>query len=62
VSFALQSIFSRLLGPEVYGNFDLLTDYANRIINFFDGGSSIAFYTKLSQDKSNKKLVRYYAW
>lgn len=62
VSFALQSIFPRLLGPGVYGNFDLLTDYANRIINFFDGGSSIAFYTKLSQDKTNKTLVRYYAW
>jgi O-antigen/teichoic acid export membrane protein len=50
------------LGPVVYGNFDLLTDYANRIINFLDGGVSVAFYTKLSQDKTNKTLVRYYGW
>jgi O-antigen/teichoic acid export membrane protein len=60
ILFVLQAIFPRLLGPLAYGNFDFLTDTANKITNFFDGGVSIGFYTKLSQNKSNKHLVKYY--
>jgi O-antigen/teichoic acid export membrane protein len=60
ISFVLQSLFPRLLGPEAYGNFDFLTDYSNKIINFFDGGFSVAFYTKLSQDKKNQVIVKFY--
>ena len=60
VSFILQSIYPRLLGPVAYGNFDFLNDFANKIINFLDGGVSVGFYTKLSQDKTNKSIIKFY--
>lgn len=62
IQFLLQSIYPRLLGPELYGNFDFLSDTSNKIINFIDSGLSIAFYTKLSQDARDKKLVKFYSF
>lgn len=60
VSFAMQALFPRLLGPVAYGNFDFLYDFSNKMINFIDNGASVAFYSKLSQDKSDLKLVRFF--
>lgn len=62
VSFALQAIFPRVLAPSAYGNFDFLTDSAMRFIGFFESGSSIAFYTKLSSDTKDTKFVKAYWW
>jgi O-antigen/teichoic acid export membrane protein len=60
VSFILQAVFPRLLGPEVYGIYDFLTDSATKIITFFETGTSIFFFTNLSQGNKNTKLVRFY--
>ena len=60
VSFALQSIFPRILGPVNYGNFDFLTDSATKFIGFFETGTSIAFYTNLSINNKDYKLVKFY--
>lgn len=60
ISFALQAIFPRILNPIDYGNFDFLTDFSNKIINFLDNGASIAFYSKLSQKNNDKILVKYF--
>ena len=58
ISFALQAIFPRILNPIDYGNFDFLTDFSNKIINFLDNGASIAFYSKLSQKNNDRTLVK----
>jgi O-antigen/teichoic acid export membrane protein len=60
VSFALQAIFPRILGPVNYGNFDFLTDSATKFIGFFETGTSIAFYTNLSINNKDIKLIKFY--
>lgn len=60
VSFALQAIFPRLLGPSGYGVYDFLVDSTTKIISFFETGTSIAFYTNLSKENKNLKLIRFY--
>lgn len=60
VSFLLQSFFPRLLGPKAYGDYEFLTDNANKFIGFFETGASIAFYTNLSKDYRNQILVKFY--
>ena len=62
IAFALQSIFPRILGPVNYGNFDFLTDSATKFIGFFETGTSIAFYTNLSINNKDSKLVKFYGW
>jgi O-antigen/teichoic acid export membrane protein len=62
IQIILQSIYPRILGPVSYGNFDFLTDTSNKIINFIDSGLSVAFYTKLSQNYNDRKLVKFYAY
>jgi O-antigen/teichoic acid export membrane protein len=62
ISFILQSIFPRILGPVAYGNFDFLVDNSNKIISFFDNGLSTAFYTRLSHKPEDLKLVKFFAW
>jgi len=53
-------IVPRGLGPVAYGNFSFLTDFFNRIFNFFDTGTSNAFYTKLSQFPKRHGIIRFY--
>ncbi len=60
VNLGLNAIFPRLLGPANYGNFEFLFDNANKVIGFFDAGSSIAFYTKLSQNHRDQLLIKFY--
>jgi O-antigen/teichoic acid export membrane protein len=60
VSFAIQALFPRLLGPVAYGNFEFLSAFADKIINFLDNGASVGFFTKLSQNKDDRKLVRFF--
>jgi len=62
VNLTLNAIFPRLLGPVDYGNFDFLYDSANKVIGFFDTGSSIAFYTRLSQNHEDRLLIKFYWW
>lgn len=60
VNLTLNAIFPRLLGPVNYGNFDFLYDNATKVIGFFDTGSSIAFYTRLSQNYRDRLLIKFY--
>jgi O-antigen/teichoic acid export membrane protein len=59
-SLLVAGIVPRGLGPAAYGNFSFLTDFFNRIFNFFDLGSSNAFYTKLSQNPNRYGIIRFY--
>ncbi len=62
VNLTLNALFPRLLGPVNYGNFDFLYDSATKVIGFFDTGSSIAFYTRLSQNHDDRLLIKFYWW
>jgi O-antigen/teichoic acid export membrane protein len=59
-SLMVAGIVPRGLGPAAYGNFSFLTDFFNRIFNFFDVGTSSAFYTKLSQKPNRFGIIRFY--
>ncbi|HYX27360.1 MAG TPA: lipopolysaccharide biosynthesis protein [Pyrinomonadaceae bacterium] len=60
VSFATQALIPRGLGPVFYGNFSFLTVFFQQVVDFFDSGTSIAFYSKLSQRPGDRALVRFY--
>lgn len=60
ISIVTFSLVPRSLGPIAYGNFSFLTDFFARIAGFLDNGTSIAFYTKLSQRQHEKGLVVFY--
>ncbi len=61
-SFATNMIIPRALGPGNYGDFCFLTDFFNKIVGFLDMGTSVAFYTKLSQRKNEFGLVSFYLY
>lgn len=56
----IQAIVPRGLGPRAYGDYNFLTNFFTQIINFFDTGSSMGFYTKVSQRPREFKLVSFY--
>lgn len=60
VTLLVEMIIPRGLGPIAYGNFNFITILFSRIIGFFDSGTSMAFYTKLSKRQTESKLVKFY--
>lgn len=60
INFVTQLIIPRGLGPKSYGDFNFLTNFFNQLIAFFEGGTSLGFYTKLSQRQREFKLVSFY--
>jgi len=60
VSFAIQAISVRLLGPSGYGNFEFLTSFSTKIVTFFETGTSTAFYIKHSKEKTDFRLLKFY--
>ena len=56
----IQSIIPRGLGPAAYGDFTFLTQFFTKVTGFFDAGTSIGFYTKLSQRQDDKGLIKFY--
>ncbi len=60
VSLATQIVAPRALGPANYGSFNFLTNFFNAILNFLEAGTSVGFYTKLSQRQNDKGLVIFY--
>ena len=60
IAIITQAIIPRILGPLNYGNFSFLSGIFGSIIGFFDSGSSIGFYTKLSQRQNEKSLISFY--
>ncbi len=60
LALATAGLVPRGLGPVAYGDFNFLTNFFNQLINFFDSGTSSAFYTKLSQRLQEPGLLRFY--
>jgi O-antigen/teichoic acid export membrane protein len=62
VSLVTQAIIPRGLGPKAYGDFTFLSNFFTEIVGFLDMGTSIGFYTKLSQNHLEHSLVRFYLY
>jgi O-antigen/teichoic acid export membrane protein len=60
ISIITQAIIPRGLGPRAYGNFSFLSNFFVQVVNFLDMGTSIGFYTKLSQRQRDFGLVSFY--
>jgi O-antigen/teichoic acid export membrane protein len=50
----------RALGPSMYGSFHFLTDFFTKLKSFFDMGSSIWFFTKVSKQPKEKLTYLFY--
>ncbi|MDP8263016.1 MAG: oligosaccharide flippase family protein [Candidatus Ancaeobacter aquaticus] len=55
-----QAFVARGLGPSSYGSYSFLTNFFSQLTNFFNMGSSTAFYTKLSNSQKDYTLVLFY--
>jgi len=60
LTLIVQSIMPRGLGPELYGKYIFQTNIFQQVINFFDSGTSLAFYTGLSKNLNDKGIIRFY--
>ena len=54
------SIVPRGLGIKYYGDFSYLENFYTQILNFFDTGTSIGYYTKISSRPEEYKMTRFY--
>lgn len=59
-SIIVAGIIPRGLGPVAYGNYSFLTSFFENFFSFFDTGPSNAFYTRLSQNPAQNKLIKFY--
>lgn len=55
-----QALVPRALGPAAYGDFNFLNNFFSEVAGFLDMGTSLGFYTKLSQRPRDSGLVRFY--
>ncbi len=60
ISLVTQAIIPRGLGPRAYGDFTFLSNFFTQVVGFADMGTSIGFYTKLSQRQRDFGLVSFY--
>ena len=60
ISLVTAAIIPRGLGPKAYGDFSFLSNFFTQIVGFLDMGTSIGFYTKLSQRQHDFGLVSFY--
>jgi O-antigen/teichoic acid export membrane protein len=60
ISLLTAGIIPRGLGPEAFGNFSFITDFFNQVVGFLDSGTSLGFYTKLTQRLYDRALVKFY--
>ena len=60
ISVVTQAIIPRGLGPRAYGDFSFLSNFFTQVVGFLDMGTSISFYTKLSQRQQDFGLVSFY--
>lgn len=60
ISLVTAGIIPRGLGPKSYGDFHFLSNFFDQIVSFLDMGTSIGFYTKLSQRQQDHGLVSFY--
>src|SRR5687768_11985257 len=54
------AVIPRSLGPAAFGDFNFLSSFFSQVVGFFDGGTSTAFYTKLSQRPRDVGLLKFY--
>ena len=54
-------IVPRSLGPILFGIFDFVTEYFYNILTFFQLGTQQAFYTKLSKNQNDNKIIKFYS-
>lgn len=59
-NMGIAAVVPRGLGPRAYGDFDFLSDFFLRIVNFLEMGTSTCFYTKLSRRPQDFGLVSFY--
>lgn len=59
-SFLSQMIVPRTLGPAAYGDFSFLAGFFAQCFDFLDGGTSTAFYARLSQRPADHGILRFY--
>jgi O-antigen/teichoic acid export membrane protein len=62
LSVVTQAIIPRGLGPRVYGDFAFLSNFFTRVVGFFDTGTSLGFYIKVSQRPRESGLVTFYGY
>lgn len=60
VSLFTQAMIPRGLGPKAYGDFSFLSNFFTQLVGFFDAGTSIAFYMKLSQRNKDIGIITFY--
>lgn len=60
ISLVAAGIIPRGLGPKAYGDFSFLSNFFAQVVGFLDMGTSIGFYTKLSQRQGDFGLVSFY--
>lgn len=61
IGLVTQAIIPRGLGPKLYGDFNFLTEFFNKIIGFFEMGTSSYFFTKVSQRPNDTQLLGFYS-
>ena len=62
IGMITQAIIPRGLGPKAYGDFSFLSNFFMEVVGFLDMGTSIGFYTKISQRQREFGLVSFYGY
>ena len=62
IGLVTQAIIPRGLGPKAFGDFSFLNNFFSQVVSFFDAGTSIGFYTKISQRIREFKLISFYSY
>ena len=60
ISIATAGMVPRALGVNNYGNFNFVTNMLSQLINLLDMRTSTCFYTRLSQNNKDQKLITFY--
>jgi O-antigen/teichoic acid export membrane protein len=60
IGLVTQAIIPRGLGPKAYGDFSFLSNFFSQFVGFFDMGTSVGFYTKLSQRQKDIGIITFY--
>ena len=62
VSFVINSLVPRSLGPLLYGKYNFLVISFTEVSNFFESGFGAAYYNKLSQNLKKTKIIIFFLW
>ena len=62
LGFVTIGIIPRALGPISYGSFNFLTDFFLKTVKFLKFGVPAAYFTKLSSNQSDRKIIKFYIY